>query len=214
MSGFALALAGACLLVTPYAVLAAQRAGSTVQNPSAATQPAASYFPDRCDWQHKKPEELGMDAGGLDDAVKHAIANENQATKELTLYLATTMGATEPFDTPIGPVKVRGAANGIILRHGYIVAEWGDPKRVDMTFSVTKTFLTTVVGLAWQRGLIHDVNDYAADYIQPGVALFDAPHNQKIKWDHLLRQTSDWQGTLWATPNWPHRPEGANPTHC
>src|SRR6266853_1306162 len=211
MSGVALALAGACLLVTPYTVLAAQRAGSTVQNPSAATQVAPSYFPDRFDWQHKKPEELGMDAGRLDDAVKHAIASENPATKELTLYLATTMGATEPFDTPIGPVKVRGAANGIILRHGYIVAEWGDPKRVDMTFSVTKTFLTTVVGLAWQRGLIHDVNDYAGDYMPPGVDLFEAPHNQKIKWDHLLRQTSDWQGTLWGKPDWADRPEGEKP---
>ncbi len=85
MSGFALALAGACLLVTPYTVLAAQRAGSTVQNPSAAIQLAPSYFPDRFDWQHKKPEELGMDAGRLDDAVKHAIASEYPATKELTL---------------------------------------------------------------------------------------------------------------------------------
>src|SRR5712664_4567171 len=212
MSGFALALAGACLLVTPYTVLAAQRAGSTVQNPSAATQLAPSYFPDRFDWQHKKPEELGMDAGRLDDAVKHAIASENPATKELTLYLATTMGVTEPFDTPIGPVKVRGAANGIILRHGYIVAEWGDPKRVDMTFSVTKTFLTTVVGLAWQRGLIRDVNDYARDYMPPGVDLFEAPHNQNIKWDHLLRQTSDWQGTIWGKPDWADRPEGEKPS--
>jgi CubicO group peptidase (beta-lactamase class C family) len=211
MSGVALALAGACLLVTPYTVLAEQRAGSTVQNSSAATKLAPSYFPDRFDWQHKKPEELGMDAGRLDDAVKHAISSENPATKELTLYLATTMGATEPFDTPIGPVKVRGAANGIILRHGYIVAEWGDPKRVDMTFSVTKTFLTTVVGLAWQRGLIHDVSDYAGDYMPPGVDLFEAPHNQKIKWDHLLRQTSDWQGTLWGKPDWADRPEGEKP---
>jgi hypothetical protein len=38
------------------------------------------------------------------------------------------------------------------------------------------------------------VNDYARDYMPPHVDLFDAPHNQKIKWDHLLRQTSDWQG--------------------
>ena len=53
-------------------------------------------------------------------------------------------------------------------RNGYIVAEWGEPKRVDMTNSVTKTFLTTVVGLAWQRGLIRDVNDYARDYMPPG----------------------------------------------
>src|SRR5260370_8164325 len=143
MSGVALALAGACLLVTPYSVLAAQRAGSSVQNPSTATQLAPSYFPDRFDWQHKKPEELGMDAGRLDDAVKHAIASENPATKELTLYLATTMGATEPFYTPIDPVKVRGAATGIILRHRYMVAEWRDPNRLDIPFSVSNTFPTT-----------------------------------------------------------------------
>ena len=201
----------ASLLVLPASTLAGQRSVPVAPSSSQTAPPAALYFPDRFDWQHKKPEELGMDAGRLDDAVKHAIASENPATKELTLYLATTMGATEPFDTPIGPVKVRGAANGIILRHGYIVAEWGDPKRVDMTFSVTKTFLTTVVGLAWQRGLIHDVNDYAGDYMPPGVDLFEAPHNQKIKWDHLLRQTSDWQGTLWGKPDWADRPEGDKP---
>jgi len=82
---------------------------------------------------------------------------------------------------------------------------------VDMTFSVTKTFLTTVVGLALQHGLIHDVNDYARDYMPPGVDLFEAPHNQLIKWDHLLRQTSDWQGTLWGKPDWADRPEGEKP---
>jgi CubicO group peptidase (beta-lactamase class C family) len=99
----------------------------------------------------------------------------------------------------------------VIVRHGYIVAEWGEPKSVDMTFSVTKTFLTTVVGLAWQRGLIHDVNDLARDYMPPNVDLFEAPHNQKIKWDDLLRQTSDWQGTLWGKPDWADRPEGETP---
>ena len=80
-----------------------------------------------------------------------------------------------------------------------------------MTNSVTKTFLTTVVGLAWQKGLIHDVNDYVRDYMPPHVDLFDAPHNQKIKWDHLLRQTSDWQGTLWGKPDWADRPVGDKP---
>jgi CubicO group peptidase (beta-lactamase class C family) len=52
------------------------------------------------------------------------------------------------------------------------------------------------------------VNDYARDYMPPGVDLFEAPHNQTIKWDHLLRQTSDWQGTLWGKPDWADRPEG------
>ena len=70
-----------------------------------------------------------------------------------------------------------------------------------MTHCVSKTFLTTVVGLAWQRGLIRDINDYARDYMPPGVDLFEAEHNQKIRWEHLLRQTSDWQGTLWGKPD-------------
>jgi CubicO group peptidase (beta-lactamase class C family) len=184
--------------------------GAPVQLPAAPSVQSTPYFPDRFDWRHKQPSDVGMDAGRLDEAVKFAIEIENPATKDLTLYLATTFGR-EPFDTPIGPVKARGAANGLIIRHGFIVAEWGDPKRVDMTFSVTKTFLTTVVGLAWQRGLIRDVNDYAREYMPPGVDLFEAPHNQAIKWDHLLRQTSDWQGTLWGKPDWADRPEGQTP---
>ena len=86
----------------------------------------------------------------------------------------------------------------------------GDPARVDMTHSVTKTFLTTTVGLAFQRGLIKDVNDYVRDYMPPDIDLFASEHNRKIKWDHLLRQTSDWQGTLWGKPDWADRPVGAN----
>jgi CubicO group peptidase (beta-lactamase class C family) len=46
----------------------------------------------------------------------------------------------------------------------------------------------------------------------PGVDLFDAPHNQTIKWDHLLRQTSDWQGTIWGKPDWADRPEVEKPS--
>jgi CubicO group peptidase (beta-lactamase class C family) len=179
----------------------------------AAPAPRAPiYFPERFDWQHKKPEEVGINAGKLNEAVKAALASETQANKGSMLnYLATTFGASEPFDTPIGPVKDRAPANGIILRHGYIVAEWGDPKAVDMSFSVSKTFVTTMVGLAWQKGLIRDINDFARDYMPPGVDHFDAPHNRGIRWEHLLRQTSDWQGTLWGKPDWADRPVGATP---
>ena len=204
-----------CLLVSvvfaSWPVGAAQPKGPAAA-PSATTQAGTPYFPDRFDWQHKKPEEVGMDPALVDEAVKHAIASENPGTKDLALWLPTSPpGLREPFFTIIGPMKSRGPATGLITRHGYIVAEWGDPSRVDMTFSATKTFLTTVVGLAWQRGLIHDVNDYARDYMPADVDLFEAPHNQKIKWDDLLRQTSDWQGTLWDKPDWADRPEGDNP---
>jgi CubicO group peptidase (beta-lactamase class C family) len=196
-----------------FSVLALSRPLVSAQRPGVRPQPAARaaaapYFPERFDWQHKRPEEVDVDPARLAEAVKAAVAHESAAPRDQSLMLAESFGRNEPFDTQIGPTKTRATANGLITRHGYIVAEWGDTKSVDMTHSVTKTFLTTVVGLAWQRGLIRDVNDYARDYMPAGVDLFEAPHNQKIKWDDLLRQTSDWQGTLWGKPDWADRPEG------
>src|SRR5690606_31823475 len=118
---------------------------------------------------------------------------------------------------------------GLIVRNGYIVAEWGEPERVDMTFSVTKSFLSTVVGLAWVDGRIRDPGDPVRPSLppillpagdgEPGeesgsgfgarrpVLLFESPHNRPITWEHLLRQTSDWEGTLWGKPDWSDRPD-------
>ena len=41
-----------------------------------------------------------------------------------------------------------------------------------------------------------------------GVSLpqLDLDISWKITWDHLLRQTSDWSGTLWGKPDWADRP--------
>ncbi|HSL22052.1 MAG TPA: serine hydrolase [Vicinamibacterales bacterium] len=174
-----------------------------------ATASAQTYFPDRFSWETRRPEASGFNAAALEDAIKFAIANENPNTKELAVDIATTF-SREPHNAIIGPVKARGALNGLIVHRGYIVAEWGETSRVDMTFSVTKSFLSTVVGLAWQRGLIRDVTDRVGPYV-PDSGLFDAPHNQPITWEHLLRQTSDWQGTLWGKPDWADRPEGERP---
>ena len=173
-------------------------------------RPAAPYFPDRLEWQHKKPEEVGMQSALVSEAVQIAIAAESEGPRDMVLVLQNSVGK-EPYSTIVGPLKDRGGASGVIVKNGYIIAEWGDPKRVDMTNSATKTFLTTVVGLAWQKGLIKDVNDYVREYMPPHVDLFEAEHNQKIKWDHLLRQTSDWQGTLWGKPDWADRPVGEKP---
>ncbi len=204
----------ALMLVTLPAGLAGgqsqrQTAKPATARPAATPSAVTAYFPAPHDWQRKTPAEVGMDEAGLKDAVAFAVSNENPATKDLAVDLATTFGAREPFDTPIGPTKERGAANGLIIRRGYVVAEWGDTRRVDMTFSVTKSFLSTVVGLAWQRGLIRDVKDLARDYM-PEPGYFEG-HNAPITWEHLLRQTSDWQGTLWGKPDWADRPEGKTP---
>jgi CubicO group peptidase (beta-lactamase class C family) len=201
----ALPLVLAALVIAP---AYAQTRAATPAKPGAQAA-AQVYFPDRLDWQKKKPEEVGMDSALIAEAVKIAIAAEAQTPKEGWQFQAHSF-AKEPFNSIIGPVMDRGGAAGLIIHKGYIVAEWGDPARVDMTHSVTKTFLTTTVGLAFQKGLIKDVNDYVRDYMPPHIDLFVSEHNRKIKWDHLLRQTSDWQGTLWGKPDWGDRPVGAN----
>lgn len=180
--------------------------------PAAGAKPAAqaaaqTYFPERLDWQHKKPEDVGMDSALINEGIKIAVDGQATSPKDSSLFQYQSF-SREPFNSIIGPVRDRGGASGIIVKNGYIVAEWGDPNRVDITHSVTKTFLTTVVGLAVRDGLIKDVSDYVKDYMPPMVDLFASEHNSKIEWDHLLRQTSDWEGVLWDKPDWADRPVG------
>lgn len=175
----------------------------------AATQ--ETYFPERRNWVEKQPSELGLNAARLSEAVDYAIDSESSAPKDLALNHELSGFGREPHSQRIGPTTVRAPLNGLVVKNGYIVAEWGETKKVDMTFSVTKTFLSTVVGLAWDRGLIASVDDRAAEYV-PTEQLFGSEHNAPITWDHLLRQTSDWEGTLWGKPDWADRPVGESPT--
>ncbi|MEQ1516452.1 MAG: serine hydrolase [Usitatibacteraceae bacterium] len=182
-------------------------AGGALAAPASGSE--STYFPDRFDWQRRKPADVGMDAALLEESIRFVKTKDNSAPRDQALAWAKSFGANEPyFGGLIGPTKVRAPINGLIVRRGYVVAEWGETQSVDMAHSVAKTFLTTVVGLAWQKGLIRDVNDRMATYMPRDVDLFDAPHNQPITWDHMLRQTSDWQGTLWGKPDWADRPEG------
>jgi CubicO group peptidase (beta-lactamase class C family) len=166
------------------------------------------YFPAAGDWQQAAPASLSVDPVKLQQAVDYAIASENTAAKDQAIVQATTFGAREPYDQIIGPMSVRSAANGLIIYRGRVIAQWGNPDSVDMTHSISKSFLSTVTGLALQDGLINDVQDLVAPYLPSDNSLFASEHNKQIRWDHLLRQTSDWQGTLWGKPDWADRPEG------
>jgi CubicO group peptidase (beta-lactamase class C family) len=173
--------------------------------PSAAAR-SAPYFPPRGEWRRQDPAALGLDKTRLDQAVAFALSHENPDTRDLSVAIVNQFRSEAPYNALIGPTRPRGGAAGLIIRHGSIAAEWGDTSRADMTFSVTKTFLSTVVGLAVDRGLIRSVSDRAALYMPKGVDLFASAHNSAITWDHLLRQTSDWSGTLWGKPDWADRP--------
>src|SRR5579883_995240 len=132
---------------------------------------AAVYYPDTA-WQHKTPAESGLDAARLKEAVDFAVANETRNPRDLVLNHYQTFGR-EPFGYAIGPIKDRGDPTGLVIHHGYIVAEWGDPRRVDMTHSVTKSMLSSVIGIAYDRGMIRNINATAQSYMAP-IQVFSA----------------------------------------
>jgi CubicO group peptidase (beta-lactamase class C family) len=157
------------------------------------------YYPGPGDqWTRRDPPAVGMHDRGVAAAVAFAVAHETRYPRNLHIQLAERV-ASEPYPDTLGPIKDRGGPAGIITRHGYIVAEWGDVNRVDMTFSVSKSFLSAVAGLAFDSGLIADVGDSVRRYVHDGG--FDSEHNAPITWRHLLTQTSEWEGTLWDKPD-------------
>jgi CubicO group peptidase (beta-lactamase class C family) len=83
----------------------------------------------------------------------------------------------------------------LLLRHGRRVASWGDTRQVDATFSVAKSYLGILAGLAVADGLIDDLDAPVARTVDDGG--FDGPRNGAVTWRQLLQQTSEWEGTLW-----------------
>ena len=183
------------------------------------------YFPGK-EWEVKPPSEVGMDAERLNAAIRFAEENESPPPRDLEESHYLGFGR-EPFGYAVGPFKIRGPQTGLVIKGGYIVAQWGAPERVDMTFSVTKSFLSSTVGLAYDEGLIKNIDDLVHEYMAPVVPfepynqsydkgaqfgvpkvlpLFEDSHNRKITWTHLLQQNSSWRGTLWGKPDWADRP--------
>lgn len=162
------------------------------------------YFPPAgTDWEQRSPEDLGFNGASLQNAVDFAVENENSVERDLRIAILKGF-SHEPYHELSGPVRERGGPAGMIVKDGYIVASWGDLDRVDMTFSVTKSYLSTVAGLAWDRGLIRSPDDNMTSYVWDRT--FDGEHNSAITWEHLLNQSSDWRGTLFGLEDWGDRP--------
>src|SRR5688572_13591523 len=154
-----------------------------------SAQNRAKYFPPAGSWERKAPAEVGMDAAKLKEAVDYALTRASAWDFE--------KDQVRTFGTPLGPVpKTRAGTNGIIVRHGYIVAEFGDIKANDPVYSVAKSFLSTVAGIAVDRGLIKSVNDPVANYVKDGG--YDSLPNAKITWKNHLQQASEWEGVMWG----------------
>jgi CubicO group peptidase (beta-lactamase class C family) len=162
----------------------------------------ALYFPPpdaAGEWRRAAPEAAGLDGAALAAAVDFAAAHETPWGRDLREVIGKGHFELPPWNGVLGPVRPRGAPNGLLLRHGTILAEWGDTQQVDMTFSVAKSYLSLLAGIAHARGLLPDPQERVAIRIDDGG--FDPPHNHRITWEQLLQQTSEWEGEMWGKPD-------------
>jgi CubicO group peptidase (beta-lactamase class C family) len=184
-------IAPALIALTGAAVISAQVAGPAAHRQS----DRGAYTPARDHWETRAPAEVGMDAALLNQAIEYAKTRDTNWGK--TDYMADQV---RTFGRPLGRVPPsHGPTNGVILRHGYIVAEFGDTSVVEPTYSVAKSYLSTVLGLTIDRGMIRSIKDPVGEYIKDGG--YDSPHNARVTWEDHARQASEWEGTMFGKPS-------------
>jgi len=157
--------------------------------------------PEGGDWANATPSDAGIDPVRLQDAVDFARASDSPWPRSFYYPDGRYVGIVEwnetgPWSDVVGPVVPREGPAGLILRGGRIAAQWGDTARADMTFSVAKSYLAVLAGLAVADGLIASVDDPVGATVKG--PWFASPHNAAITWRHLLQQSSEWQGELWG----------------
>jgi CubicO group peptidase (beta-lactamase class C family) len=143
----------------------------------------------------------GLRPGALTAAIEYHREHESAWPRDFVDPSGRYIGvADEPATSEVlGPVRPRKDPNGLVVRGDAIVAEWGDTRRADMSFSIAKSYLSALAGVAARQGRLPDLDaPVRAAGLDDG---FDAPQNRDITWRHLLQQTSEWQGTLWGKPD-------------
>ena len=154
----------------------------------ALPQAEAPYYPAPGQWTHRTAAEVGMDATKLNDAVEFMKAHETRSPARDFSDQEITNGKL------LGSIPTeRAGTNGLIIRHGYIVAEFGDTLRPDPTYSVAKSMLSTVAGIALRDGLIPEPRR-AGRETWSRTADTTRPTTAQITWRNHLQQESEWEG--------------------
>ncbi|MEM7403772.1 MAG: serine hydrolase [Pseudomonadota bacterium] len=159
------------------------------------------YFPPRDGWALAQPQDCGLDPAALAGALELAANVETPWPRSLTAAMKADPDNNEPppWNEVLGPTLDRGGPSGLIVRHGYMVGAYGEPDRVEMTFSIAKSYLSLLTGIALRKGVIRDLDDPVRHYaLDDG---FESPQNRDITWRHFLHQSSEWEGTLFSKPD-------------
>jgi len=138
----------------------------------------------------------GVDAGGVGRAVREQAARAVAGVGDMASYLADQVADASHREV-IGPLLDGGGASGVVVRRGAMIASWGEPARVEMAYSATKSVLALVAGIAHDDGLLVLDEPVSA---RVGLPQFDGVHGRAVTWRHLLDQTSQWEGELWGKP--------------
>jgi CubicO group peptidase (beta-lactamase class C family) len=161
--------------------------GGCAATATKATQ--ASYFPPAGEWARKSPAELGMDPAVLGAALQFAQSHETTRALDFSDQEAT-------FGSRLGSMPgKRARTNGLVIYKGYVVAEFGDTQFVDPTYSVAKSMLATVAGVAVRDGRIA-VDEPVGKRVQDGG--YASPRNAQVTWKQHLQQETEWEGSLWG----------------
>jgi CubicO group peptidase (beta-lactamase class C family) len=152
-------------------------------------QGSGPYFPPAGSWAKKAPAELGMDPKLLADAVAFAQSRESEREMDFS-------DQERIFGSLLGSVPTRRAkTNGLVVYKGYVVAEFGDTTWVDPTYSVAKSMMASVAGVAVRDGKI-DVDDPVGKLVKDGG--YDSPRNSQVTWKMHLQQETEWEGNMWG----------------
>ena len=135
----------------------------------------------------------------LEEAVQFAVAHETPWSRDIGPSWGIHHLDPPPWNRLLGPVHPRGPVSGTIVVDGRTLLSWGEPERADLTFSIAKTYLALLAGVAHDRGLLPDVEEPVGARVR-GIG-FDAGRNAQVTWEHLLQQTSEWEGECFGVPD-------------
>jgi len=128
----------------------------------------------------------------LQRAIQFSVEHESTWDRNVDGKWGVHINDPAPWNRLLGPVHDRGPVSGAIALDGRVLTTWGEPDRPDLTFSIAKTYLALLAGVAHDRGLLPDLDEPVRARV-PGIG-FDDPHNAPITWTQLLQQTSEWRG--------------------
>ena len=137
-----------------------------------------------------------LDVSALGRLVQAWSRDWTREAVDAPAYLAAQVSDASHRDV-VGPLLPATGGSGVVRHRGRQVAGWGASAQPEMAFSATKSVVSLVAGVAYDEGLLVPE--------QPVGDVLDLPQlrsarDRQITWEHLLQQTSQWEGVLWGKP--------------